>query len=116
MIDFVARDLDELLAQVDGRKVTVRGQAIKLAVAGATVETIVPDWRTKLLAMITNPSFALILLMLGIYGMLFEFSNPGFVLPGRGRRDLPAARAVRVPDAAGELRRPRADRARASRS
>jgi membrane-bound serine protease (ClpP class) len=82
VIDFVARDLDELLAKSEGRKVTVRGQAVKLAVAGAAVETIVPDWRTKLLATITNPSFALILLMLGIYGIWFEFSNPGFVFPG----------------------------------
>jgi membrane-bound serine protease (ClpP class) len=82
VIDFVARDLDELLAKSEGRKVTVRGQAIKLAVAGASVETIMPDWRTKLLATLTNPSFALILLMLGIYGIWFEFSNPGFVFPG----------------------------------
>jgi membrane-bound serine protease (ClpP class) len=82
VIDFVARDLDELLAKADGRKVTVRGQAIKLAVAGATVETIAPDWRTKLLAVLTNPSFALILLMIGVYGIWFEFSNPGFVFPG----------------------------------
>jgi membrane-bound serine protease (ClpP class) len=82
VIDFVARDLDELLAKAEGRKVTVRGQAIKLAVAGASVETIVPDWRMKLLATLTNPSFALILLMLGIYGIWFEFSNPGFVFPG----------------------------------
>ena len=82
VIDFVARDLEELLAKAEGRKVTVRGQAIKLAVAGASVETIVPDWRTKLLATITNPSFALILLMFGIYGIWFEFSNPGFVFPG----------------------------------
>ncbi len=82
VIDFVARDLDELLAKSDGRKVTVRGQAIKLAVAGASVETILPDWRSKLLATITNPSFALILMMLGIYGIWFEFSNPGFVFPG----------------------------------
>ena len=82
VIDFVARDLDDLLAKSDGRKVTVKGQAIKLAVAGASVETILPDWRSKLLATITNPSFALILMMLGIYGIWFEFSNPGFVFPG----------------------------------
>ncbi|HTO46834.1 MAG TPA: nodulation protein NfeD [Burkholderiales bacterium] len=82
VIDFIARDLDELLAKADGRKVTVRGQAIKLAVAGASVETILPDWRSKLLATLTNPSFALILMMLGIYGIWFEFSNPGFVFPG----------------------------------
>ena len=82
VIDFVARDLDELLAKSDGRKVTVRGQAIRAGVAGAVVETILPDWRSKLLATITNPSFALILMMLGIYGIWFEFSNPGFVFPG----------------------------------
>jgi membrane-bound serine protease (ClpP class) len=82
VIDFVARDLDDLLAKAEGRKVTVRGQATKLAVAGAKVETIAPDWRTKLLAVLANPSFALILLMIGIYGIWFEFSNPGFVAPG----------------------------------
>jgi membrane-bound serine protease (ClpP class) len=82
VIDFVARDLDELLARANGRKTTVRGEATTLAVAGASVETILPDWRTKLLAVITNPSLALILLMLGIYGIWFEFSNPGFVFPG----------------------------------
>jgi membrane-bound serine protease (ClpP class) len=82
VIDVVARDLDDLLAKLDGRAVTVGGQSVKLAVAGAKVETIVPDWRTKLLAALANPSFALILLMLGIYGIWFEFSNPGFVFPG----------------------------------
>ncbi len=82
VIDFVARDLDELLAKANGRKVAVRGQTVALAVAGASVETIVPDWRMKLLAILTNPSFALILMMLGIYGIWFEFSNPGFVFPG----------------------------------
>jgi membrane-bound serine protease (ClpP class) len=82
VIDFVARDLNELLAKANGRKTTVRGQTVTLAVAGASVETILPDWRSKLLATLTNPSFALILLMLGIYGIWFEFSNPGFVFPG----------------------------------
>jgi len=82
VIDFIARDLDELLTKANGRKTTVRGQTVTLAVAGAPVETILPDWRAKLLATITNPSFALILMMLGIYGIWFEFSNPGFVFPG----------------------------------
>jgi membrane-bound serine protease (ClpP class) len=82
VIDVVARDLDDLLAKIDGRSVTIGGQPVKLVVAGAKVETIVPDWRTKLLAALANPSFALILMMLGIYGIWFEFSNPGFVFPG----------------------------------
>ena len=82
VIDFVARDLQELLAKANGRKTTVRGQTVTLALDGASVERILPDWRTNLLATLTNPSFALILLMLGIYGIWFEFSNPGFVFPG----------------------------------
>jgi membrane-bound serine protease (ClpP class) len=82
VIDFVARDVDDLLAKAEGRKVTVRGQPMKLAVAGAGVETLAPDWRTKLLAALANPSLALILLMIGVYGIWFEFSNPGFVAPG----------------------------------
>ena len=82
VIDVVARDLDDLLAKIDGRSVTIGGQPVKLVVAGAKVETIVPDWRTKFLAALANPSFALILMMLGIYGIWFEFSNPGFVFPG----------------------------------
>jgi membrane-bound serine protease (ClpP class) len=83
VIDVVARDVDDLLAKIDGREVTVAGgQSVKLVVAGAKVDTIVPDWRTKLLAALANPSLALILMMLGIYGIWFEFSNPGFVFPG----------------------------------
>jgi len=82
VIDLVARDLDDLLAKLDGRKITVRGQTTRLAVAGARVETIAPDWRTKLLAVLGNPSVALILLMIGVYGIWFEFSSPGFVAPG----------------------------------
>jgi membrane-bound serine protease (ClpP class) len=82
VIDVVAQDVEDLLGKIDRRAVKVGGQSVKLAVAGAKVETIVPDWRTKLLAALANPSFALILLMLGIYGIWFEFSNPGFVFPG----------------------------------
>ena len=69
--------------------------------------TLAPDWRTRFLAVITDPSVALILMMIGIYGLFFEFSNPGLRAAGRRRRDLPAARAVRAADAAGQLRRAR---------
>ena len=64
----------------------------------------------RLLAVIANPSFALVLMMIGIYGLLFEFSSPGFVAARRRGRHLPAARAGALPAAAGELRRPGADR------
>jgi membrane-bound serine protease (ClpP class) len=82
VIDLVARDVDELIKAVDGRTVSLRGASAKLSLAGAKVETIAPDWRTKLLSVLANPSLALILLLLGIYGLWFEFSNPGFVFPG----------------------------------
>jgi membrane-bound serine protease (ClpP class) len=82
VIDLVARDLDGLLRALEGREVMVAGQTLKLSLAGATVERVAPDWRTQLLAVITNPSLALILLLVGVYGLWFEFSNPGFLFPG----------------------------------
>jgi membrane-bound serine protease (ClpP class) len=82
VIDLVAPDVAALVKAIEGREVKVRGQTVKLALTGATVETILPDWRTKLLAVLANPSLALILLLLGVYGLWFEFSNPGFLFPG----------------------------------
>ena len=82
VIDIVADNVDDLLKQLDGRQVTVQGVERTLHTQGATVTAIEPDWRTELLAIITNPSIALILMMIGIYGLIFEFTNPGFVLPG----------------------------------
>jgi membrane-bound serine protease (ClpP class) len=82
VIDLIARDITALVAAVDGREVKVREHTVKLALAGATVETFAPDWRTKFLSVLANPSLALILLVVGIYGLWFEFSNPGFVFPG----------------------------------
>jgi membrane-bound serine protease (ClpP class) len=82
VIDLVAPDVEALVRAVDGREVSVRGEARKVAVAGAKIETIAPDWRTKVLAVLANPSLALILLLIGVYGLWFEFSNPGFMFPG----------------------------------
>jgi membrane-bound serine protease (ClpP class) len=82
VIDLIARDITALVAAVDGREVKVREHTVKLALAGAAVETFAPDWRTKFLSVLANPSLALILLVVGIYGLWFEFSNPGFVFPG----------------------------------
>jgi membrane-bound serine protease (ClpP class) len=82
VIDVVARDVPDLLKQLDGRKVTAAGVARTLATSGASVTQIEADWRTQLLMVITDPSVAVILMMIGIYGLIFEFMNPGFVLPG----------------------------------
>ena len=82
VIDVEARDVPELVAKLDGRKlVTADGEHV-LQTAGAVTTTIEPDWKSRFLAVITDPSVALILMMIGIYGLFFEFSNPGFVLPG----------------------------------
>lgn len=77
VIDQVASDLPELLSQLDGQSLVAAGQTVKLNTVGATVVEHLPDWRTRLLAVITNPSVALILIMIGVYGLLFEFINPG---------------------------------------
>jgi membrane-bound serine protease (ClpP class) len=82
VIDLTARDVPDLLAKLDGRKVTTAAGTRVLATAGAVALTVEPDWKSRFLAVITDPSVALILMMLGVYGLFFEFSNPGFVLPG----------------------------------
>jgi membrane-bound serine protease (ClpP class) len=78
VIDVVAEDLNDLLAQLDGRPVDMDGgQPIVLDTADAAVEYIRPDWRYELLGVITDPNIAYILLMIGIYGLILEFYNPG---------------------------------------
>ena len=82
VIDLVARDVPDLLKQVNGREIVLASGPLRLATAGAQVVEFEADWRTRFLSVITDPSLALILMLVGIYGLLFEFSNPGFVLPG----------------------------------
>jgi membrane-bound serine protease (ClpP class) len=89
VIDVVAEDVDDLLRHLDGRRVALGsttvaagGAAITLATAGARVIPLEPDTRERALAAISDPSLALILLMIGFYGLLFEFMNPGMVAPG----------------------------------
>ncbi|MFY9317839.1 MAG: nodulation protein NfeD [Burkholderiales bacterium] len=78
VIDVIADDVTALLGQVDERAV---GDKI-IRTAGATTVTYAPDWRTRLLSVITNPSVAYILVLVGLYAIFFEFTNPGMVLPG----------------------------------
>jgi membrane-bound serine protease (ClpP class) len=82
VIDLVAANTADLLRQLDGREVTIFGQTITLHTTGLVIERIEPDWRSRLLAVITNPNIAYILMLIGIYGLIFEFSNPGAILPG----------------------------------
>lgn len=82
VVDLVANDVPDLVAKVDGRTVQTAAGKRTLHTAGATIETVAPDWRTRFLAIVTHPSIALILLTLGFYGLVFEFMSPGMVLPG----------------------------------
>jgi membrane-bound serine protease (ClpP class) len=82
VIDVIADDVPDLLRKIDGRTATVAGKPERLAAAGLEVVTVAPDWRTKLLAVVTDPNIAFILMLIGVYGLLFEFLNPGAVAPG----------------------------------
>lgn len=82
VIDLIAMDLNQLLQALNGREVKVQGLTRKLTTANASVEFIEADWRSRLLGVITNPTIAYILLLLGAYGLFFELMNPGYVLPG----------------------------------
>jgi membrane-bound serine protease (ClpP class) len=82
VIDLIADDVPQLLKELNGRKLNVLGQERKLDTENARITTLEPDWRSRLLAVITDPSVAYILMLIGIYGLFFEFSNPGYVLPG----------------------------------
>jgi membrane-bound serine protease (ClpP class) len=82
VVDVVALDIADLLAQIDGRTVRMASGELRLQTRGLTTLAQPPDWRHRLLGVIANPSLALILLMIGVYGLMFEFSSPGFGLPG----------------------------------
>ena len=82
VIDLVARDLPDLLARIDGREVRLGDRSVKLATRDLAVVSVKPDWRTELLAVITNPTVAYGLMLIGIWGLLLEGYNPGAVLPG----------------------------------
>jgi len=82
VIDVIADDVPDLLRKIDGRTIVVAGKPQRLASAELAVTTDAPDWRTELLALVTNPNVAFILMLIGIYGLIFEFLNPGAVAPG----------------------------------
>ncbi len=84
IVDVRARNIPDLLEQIDGRTVTIGEdeREVELATAGAEIERRPPDWVDELLAIITNPNIAFIFMMLGVYGLFFELANPGAMVPG----------------------------------
>ncbi|MGB8629493.1 MAG: nodulation protein NfeD [Xanthobacteraceae bacterium] len=82
VIDVIADDVPDLLRKIDGRTVMVAGKPLRLETANLEIVSAPPDWRTRLLALVTNPNVAFILMLIGVYGLIFEFLNPGAVAPG----------------------------------
>ncbi|HEX6010445.1 MAG TPA: nodulation protein NfeD [Geminicoccaceae bacterium] len=82
VVDLVAAGRGELLEALDGRAVRVAGAEVRLDTAGLEVERLEPNWRTRLLALVTDPTVAYVLMLLGIYGIVFELYSPGLVGPG----------------------------------
>ncbi len=82
VIDFIAKDMPELIQRLDGRKTTTSVGERHLLTKGQPVIELETDWKMELMGVITDPNIAFILLMVGIYGILFEFWNPGAIVPG----------------------------------
>jgi membrane-bound serine protease (ClpP class) len=83
VVDYVADDVSQLLKQLEGKTLKLAsGQEVRLATVGAPIISYQLDWRANLLSVVTNPAIALILMMIGVYGLFFEFFNPGMVAPG----------------------------------
>lgn len=82
VIEIIATDLPDLLKQLDGRQIKLANGTHTLQTADATVERITPSWRHQLLAVLANPQLAVVLMMIGFYGLFVEFTSPGFGVPG----------------------------------
>jgi membrane-bound serine protease (ClpP class) len=82
VVDFISPDLQDLLAKIDGKVIKFDGMTRTLFTKGVQPRSMQMSWRYRFLDIISNPTIAYIFLMLGIYGVFFELSNPGAILPG----------------------------------
>ena len=82
VIDTIAQDTAELLRLIDGKKVKIGDKEATITTKGCKVVYFEPDWKTKILMKISDPNIAYLLMMAAIYGILFEFINPGSIFPG----------------------------------
>ena len=82
VIDLIAEDVADLLRQLDGRQVTLAGRTVTLQTAGVAVQQHQMSWRQQVLAVVSHPQIALMLLSLGSLGLLIELYNPGLIFPG----------------------------------
>ncbi|PIW50613.1 MAG: serine protease [Zetaproteobacteria bacterium CG12_big_fil_rev_8_21_14_0_65_54_13] len=82
VIDLIAQDIPQLLEKVDGRTLSTGNTNVTLHTRRMRIETVERNWRSRLLAVISDPNVAYVLMLLGIYGLFFELANPGTILPG----------------------------------
>jgi membrane-bound serine protease (ClpP class) len=82
VIDLIAVDRAQLLAAIHGREVNINNEKVPVDTEGVTIEEVEPSWRIKFLSAISNPEIALLLVLIGIYGLIFEGYNPGAIVPG----------------------------------
>ncbi len=82
VIDVIANDVQDLLKKIDGRTLNILGQERILATTDLNTIVIEPDWRSRLLSIITDPNILPILMTLGVFGLFYEMLNPGFIFPG----------------------------------
>ena len=82
VIDLIADDLTDLLRQLDGWEVDLNGSVVTINTARLPIQRFEPDWRTRVLEVISNPTLAYLLMLVGIYGLILEGYNPGGLLPG----------------------------------
>lgn len=82
VIEIVSDSLGDLLQQLDGREVVMSDGTLIIESADLSVEDYAPDWRSRVLAILTNPQLAYLLLLVGIYGIIFELASPGALFPG----------------------------------
>ena len=82
VIDLTATDVTDLIGRLHGRSVEVLGESVQLDTTGLSADVLEPSWRTRLLHVITDPNVAYVLLLIGIYGLIYELANPGALVPG----------------------------------
>lgn len=82
VIDLMANNVTDLFKQLQGKTINLIDRSVTLNTEGLIIERIKPDWRSRLLSVITDPNIAYVLMLVGIYGLIIEFSNPGAILPG----------------------------------
>lgn len=82
VIDLMANNVSDLFKQLQGKTIILKDRSVTLNTEALIIERIKPDWRSRLLSIITDPNIAYVLMLVGIYGLVIEFSNPGIILPG----------------------------------